>query len=179
MRSVMKSAMIHDALEATGLPGLHGVWAHEAGGGRQLLAVAIEQGYAGHVRQAGLLTSQLPAAAYMNKFVVVVDHDVDPRDLTELMWAVCTRTEPGRDIDVLRETWGSRVDPLRQPGSPAYNTRAIIDACRPFERLADFPRVAEASRELIQRVTDRWPELLGGGAAAGDLGSPRDRGRAT
>ena len=164
MRSVMKSAMIHDALESTGLPGLHGVWAHEAGGGRQLLAVAIEQGYAGHVRQAGLLTSQLPAAAYMNKFVVVVDHDVDPRDLTEVMWAVCTRTEPGRDIDLLHHTWGSRVDPLREPGSPAYNTRAVIDACRPFERLGGFPKVAEASRELIDRVTRKWPEVLGGSA---------------
>jgi UbiD family decarboxylase len=162
MRSVMKSAMIHDALEATGLPGLQGVWAHEVGGGRQLLAVSIEQRYAGHVRQAGLLTSQLPAAAYMNKFVIVVDHDVDPRNLSELMWAVCTRTEPGRDIDVLRETWGSRVDPLREPGAPAYNSRAVIDACRPFERLDGFPQVAEASRELIDRVTRRWPEVLGG-----------------
>lgn len=163
MRSVMKSAMIHDALASTGLPGLHQVWAHEAGGGRQLLAVSIEQQYAGHARQTALLTSQLPAAAYMNKFVVVVDHDVEPRDLTELMWAVCTRTEPGRDIDVLRETWGSRVDPLREPGAAAYNTRAVIDACRPFERLADFPKVAEARRELIDEVTRKWPDVLGGG----------------
>ena len=59
MRSVMKSAMIHDALVATGLPGVEGVWAHEAGGGRQLLAVAIHQQYAGHARQAG---SHLAAA---------------------------------------------------------------------------------------------------------------------
>lgn len=164
MRSVMKSAMIHDALAATGLPGLKGVWAHEVGGGRQLLAVSIEQGYAGHVRQAGLLASQLPAAAYMNKFVVVVDHDIDPRSLNDVMWAVCSRTEPGRDIDVLRATWGSRVDPLRDPGAPAYNTRAVIDACRPFERLAGFPKVAEASRELLDRVTAKWPAALGGRA---------------
>ena len=54
MRSVMKSAMIHDALVATGLPGLEGVWAHEVGGGRQLLAVAVHQQYPGHVRQTGL-----------------------------------------------------------------------------------------------------------------------------
>src|SRR5258705_10226145 len=79
MRSVMKSAMIHDALVATGLPGLQGVWAHEVGGGRQLLAVAVHQQHPGHVRQTGLLTASLPSAAYMNKFVVLVDHDVDPR----------------------------------------------------------------------------------------------------
>lgn len=160
MRSVMKSAMIHDALVTTGLAGLEGVWAHEVGGGRQLLAVSVHQRYPGHARQAGHLTAQLPAAAYMNKLVIVVDGDVDPRSLNDVMWAVCTRTEPGRDIDVLRYTWGSRVDPLREPGAPPYNTRAVIDACRPFERLAGFPRVAESSRELRDRVTAKWPDLL-------------------
>jgi UbiD family decarboxylase len=161
MRSVMKSAMIHDALVSTGLAGLEGVWAHEVGGGRQLLAVSVHQRYAGHARQAGHLTAQLPAAAYMNKLVIVVDGDVDPRSLGDVMWAVCTRTEPGRDIDVQRFTWGSRVDPLREPGAPAYNTRAVIDACRPFERLAGFPRVAETSRELRDRVLAKWPDVLG------------------
>ncbi|MGH3416998.1 MAG: UbiD family decarboxylase [Actinocrinis sp.] len=162
MRSVMKSAMIQDALVRAGLPGVEGVWAHEAGGGRQLIAVAVHQQYAGHARQAAYLTSQMPAAAYMNKFVVVVDADVDPRSLNEVMWAVCTRTDPGEDIEVMRRTWGSRVDPLREQGAPAFNTRAVIDACRPWSRLASFPRVAESSRELIDQVVQRWPEVLGG-----------------
>jgi 4-hydroxy-3-polyprenylbenzoate decarboxylase len=162
MRSVMKSAMIQDALVKTGLPGVEGVWAHEAGGGRQLIAVAVHQQYAGHARQAAYLASQLPAAAYMNKFVVVVDGDVDPRSLDEVMWAVCTRTDPGEDIEILRQTWGSRVDPLREQGAPPFNNRAVIDACRPWTRLAGFPAVAESSRELIDQVVRRWPDALGG-----------------
>ena len=161
MRSVMKSAMIQAALTRTGVPGVRGVWSHEVGGGRQLLVVAIDQRYAGHARQAALLTSQLPAAAYMNKFVIVVDGDVDPRSLNDVMWAVCTRAEPSRDIEVQRFTWGSRVDPLRPAGEPAYNSRAIVDACRPFERLADFPVVAEATPDLLDRVRAKWPDLLG------------------
>jgi UbiD family decarboxylase len=162
MRSVMKSAMIQDALVRTGLPGVEGVWAHEAGGGRQLLAVAIKQGYAGHARQAGYLAAQLPAAAYMNKFVVVVDADVDPRSLNDVVWAMCTRTDPADDIEVMRQTWGSRVDPLREQGAPPFNTRAVIDACRPWTRLESFPQVAEADRELLDRVVRRWPDVLGG-----------------
>ncbi|WP_371783540.1 UbiD family decarboxylase [Streptosporangium subroseum] len=162
MRSVMKSAMIQDALVRSGLPGVEGVWAHEAGGGRQLLAVAIHQQYAGHARQAAYLTSQLPSAAYMNKFVVVVDADIDFRSLNDVMWAVCTRADPAEDIEIMRQTWGSRVDPLRAPGLPPFNTRAVIDACRPWARLPDFPRVAEAGRDLVDRVVRRWPDLLGG-----------------
>ncbi|WP_037840747.1 UbiD family decarboxylase [Streptomyces sp. NRRL F-5126] len=162
MRSVMKSAMIQDALIRCGLPGVEGVWAHEAGGGRQLLAVAIDQRYAGHARQAGYLAAQLPAAAYMNKFVVVVDADVNPRSLSDVVWAMCTRTDPAEDIETLRKTWGSRVDPLRERDAPPFNSRAVIDACRPWSRLGSFPRVAEADPALLDQVVKRWPDVLGG-----------------
>lgn len=162
MRSVMKSAMILDALKATGVPDVKSVWAHEEGGGRQLLAVAVDQKYPGHARQVALLASQLPAAAYMNKFVIVVDKDVDTRSLSEVMWAVCTRTEPSTDIEVLHQTWGSRVDPLAESGAIPFNTRAVIDACRPFHRIAEFPPVAEASQALLDRVRAKWPDILGG-----------------
>jgi UbiD family decarboxylase len=161
MRTVMKSAIITDSLRKTGLPGLRGVWAHEAGGGRSLLIVSIEQRYPGHARQAAYLAAQLPNAAYMNRFTVVVDHDVNPRDLTEVVWAMTGRTDPSVDIEVMRRTWGSRVDPLTLPGETPFNSRAVIDACRPYERLATFPEVAESSSALVESVSRRWPEVLG------------------
>jgi UbiD family decarboxylase len=159
MRSVMKSAMATDALISAGLPGVTGVWLHEVGGGRSIIAVAIEQRYAGHSRQAGYLAAQHPVTAYMNRLVITVDSDINPRDLGEVMWAVSTRCDPQRDTDVMRYSWGSRVDPLGKPGDPAYNSRLLIDACRPFERLADFPAVAESSDEVLRRVAQRWPGL--------------------
>ncbi len=159
MRSVMKSAMATDALIGTGLGGVAGVWCHEAGGGRSIIAVAVEQRYAGHSRQAGYLAAQHPVTAYMNRLVITVDADVDPRNLDEVMWAVSTRCDPEIDVDIMRRTWGSRVDPLGQPGRPNYNSRMLIDACRPFERLGDFPAVAEADPEALAQVVRRWPEL--------------------
>lgn len=159
MRSVMKSAMATDGLIRSGLAGVAGVWCHEAGGGRLIVVVAVEQRYAGHSRQVGYLAAQHPVTAYMNRLVITVDHDVNPRDLDEVMWAVSTRCDPERDIDVMRYCWGSRVDPLAMPASPAYNSRALIDACRPFERLADFPVVAEASADVLRRAAELWPEL--------------------
>jgi UbiD family decarboxylase len=161
MRTVMKSALITDSLRRTGLPGLRGVWAHEAGGGRSLLIVSIEQRYPGHARQAGYLAAQLPNAAYMNRFTIVVDSDVNPRDLTEVVWAMTGRTDPAIDIEIMKRTWGSRVDPLTLPGEVPFNNRAVIDACRPFERLSTFPEVAESSEALIESVSRRWPEVLG------------------
>jgi len=159
MRSVMKSAMATDGLTSAGLSGVAGAWCHEAGGGRSIVVVAIEQRYAGHSRQAGYLAAQHPVTAYMNRIVIVVDADINPRNLEEVMWAVATRCDPEIDLDVMRRSWGSRVDPLGLPGQVPYNSRMLIDACRPFERLADFPAVAECSAEALEQAAARWPEL--------------------
>jgi 4-hydroxy-3-polyprenylbenzoate decarboxylase len=161
MRTVMKSAMIHDEMVATGVPGIVKAWAHEAGGGRLFVGVAIEQRYAGHARQVGHLAAQLPAAAYMNRYVVVVDADIDPADLDQLIWAVSTRTDPAEDIEIQRRTRGSKLDPMLPDGVPPHNSRAVIDACRPWERLRTFPRVAESDPAYLATVRERWGAELG------------------
>jgi UbiD family decarboxylase len=161
MRTVMKSAMIHDELVSMGVPGVRAAWAHEAGGGRLFIAVSIEQRYAGHSRQVGHLTAQTPAAAYMNRYVVVVDDDIDVTDLGEVVWAMSTRTDPAVDIDVIGRTWGSKLDPMLAPDSPPYNSRAVIDACRPYERKDTFPKVAQSDPQYLREVQAKWRDLLG------------------
>ena len=161
MRTVMKSAMIQDELIATGVPGISKAWAHEAGGGRLFVGVSIRQRYAGHSRQVAHLAAQLPAAAYMNRYVVVVDDDIDPADLDQLIWAISTRTDPAEDIEVQRRTRGSKLDPMLPEGAPLFNSRAIIDACRPWERLSTFPKVAESDPAYLAEIRARWGEVLG------------------
>ena len=160
MRTVMKSAMIEDQLVAMGVAGVKSAWAHETGGGRLFIVVSIEQRYAGHSRQVGHLTAQCPAAAYMNRYVVVVDDDIDTTDLGEVVWAMSTRTDPAVDIDVIGRTWGSKLDPMLPPDAISYNSRAVIDACRPWERLKTFPKVAEGNPEYLREIQDKWGSLL-------------------
>lgn len=160
MRTVMKSAMIQDELVSMGVPGIKKAWAHETGGGRLFIVVSIEQRYAGHSRQVGQLASQTPAAAYMNRYVVVVDDDIDAADLGEVVWAMSTRSDPVQDIDIMQRTWGSKLDPMLPPDSPPFNSRAVIDACIPFERRDTFPKVAESDPAYLQSVFDRWSSVL-------------------
>lgn len=161
MRTVMKSAMIQDELVSMGVPGVVGAWAHEAGGGRLFVAVSVRQRFAGHSRQVGYLAAQCPAAAYMNRYVVVVDDDIDPSNLDEVIWAMSTRSDPATDIEILRKSWASKLDPMLVDGAPTYNSRAVIDACRPFERLKTFPRVAESPPEYLEQVRQKWVGVLG------------------
>jgi UbiD family decarboxylase len=158
-RTVFKSASIQDALIQAGVTGLRGVWCHEAGAGRMLVNVSLRQAYCGHARQVGHLAAQLPAAAYMNRYVIVVDDDIDPRNLQQVMWAVCTRCDPATDIDIIHKAWGSPADPMNDQSGPPYNSRGILDACIPYERRDSFPRVARMSEELERDIAQRWARL--------------------
>jgi UbiD family decarboxylase len=160
MRALLKSAMIQDALIKADVRDVRGVWAHEVGGGRLLIVVSITQRFCGHARQAGFLAAQIPAAGYMSRYVIVVDDDIDPMNLEEVVWAVSTRCDPAEDIEIMRKSWGSKVDPLLTDMSAPYNSRALLDACRPFERLDSFPRVAEASPQLVRQTFAKWHDVF-------------------
>src|SRR5919202_3031535 len=161
-RSPLRAALLWDELERSGIPGIVGVWSHEAGGGRMLNVVSIKQQYPGHSKQVGTATASCHAGAYANRFVIVVDEDIDPADTNEVLWALCTRTDVVEDVDVLRRCWSTPLDPMAfAKGSAFFNNRVIIDACRPYERLKTFPDVARASAEEAERLRASWPELFG------------------
>src|SRR3984893_3787563 len=77
-RGTYRCGAVWNQLEAAGIPEVRGVWSHEAGGSRLWLTVAIKQMYGGHSKQAGLVASQCHAGAYANRWVIVVDDDIDP-----------------------------------------------------------------------------------------------------
>jgi UbiD family decarboxylase len=162
-KAVMRSALLVDALQAAGVPDVEGVWAHEIGGARMFNVVSIRQRYAGHARQAGHILSQCGVGAYMSRYSVVVDEDIDPSNLQEVMWAVATRTDPDLDIDIIKRGMGSKNDPMSiaNPYKAPFNTKAIIDACRPYDYIKEFPEVAEASKELQEKVRSKWQHVLG------------------
>jgi len=160
-KCIVKSGMIWDDVERAGLAGVQGVWVHEFGAGRLFNVIAIKQAYAGHSKQAGMLAASCQSGAYLGRFTVVVDEDVDPSDLFDVMWAMCTRCDPAIDIEIIRNMWSSPLDPVIPPGAKAFRSnRAVIDACRPFERLQDFPKVTRASPEMLARVKEKFAELL-------------------
>ena len=163
--SVLRSALVMEALTAAGVPFVQGVWQHEVGGSRMLLVVSIKQRYAGHARQAGLVASGCRPGAQVGRYVIVVDDDIDPTDLRQVMWAVATRSDPATDVDIIRQTWGSLVDPQfvtyqsHDPVAAPFNSRAIVDACIPFDHIQDFPRPARTDAQALERARMKWPWL--------------------
>ena len=160
-RSVYRSALIRNQLERLGLPGVKGVWAPEVGGSRMLLIVSIKQLYPGHATEAALLASQLRESAYASRFVIVVDDDINPYDIEDVLWAVCTRTNPAEDVDIIRKTWSSPLDPrIRKPTDDYTSSLAIIKAVKPYNWINEFPKTAVQNEEKRKEIFEKYKDLL-------------------
>src|SRR6267142_2163403 len=154
-KCVMKAGMIWDEVERAGLGGVRGVWVHEVGCARMFNVISIKQAYAGHARQAMHLAASCQSGSYLGRFVVVVDEDIDPTSLEQVLWAMCTRCDPVEDIDFIRRAWSGPLDP-RLPKGVTWNSRGLFDACRPYEMLKEFPPVVRASDELREQVAQKF-----------------------
>ena len=155
--NLIRAAYIWHYLEKAGVPDVRGVAYYQT---RMLVVVAIKQRYPGHARQAALIASQCRAAALLTRYVVVVDEDIDIWDSNELLWALCTRTDPAKDIDILRRCWSNPIDPIIPPSERGFQSRGIIDACRPYEWMSEFPKVSGASAAMKEEGGQEvWREL--------------------
>jgi len=159
--AIMRSARILDDLERIGVPGVVAAYSHPASAsGWGMVVVSIRQQYAGHSAQVLALAAQCPAAAYYTKWVIVVDEDVDPSDINDVLWALSTRCHPTDDIDFLRNTWSTSLDPSQFPAEARpYGSKALINACKPHRHLKHFPASTLLRRSTYERVASRWNEL--------------------
>jgi UbiD family decarboxylase len=152
---------VWNQLEAAGIPGIQGVWAHEAGGSRFMLTVSIKQLYGGHSKQVGMVASHCHAGAYCNRWTIVVDDDIDPTNMNDVIWAMCTRCDPRDQVDVIHGGWSSALDPMcYDTQNDKRNSRVIVDACIPFNRQKTFPTIARSSKELDTRMRAKWTHEL-------------------
>lgn len=167
--NVISSAALWSELEQH-IPEVKGVWcANEGGTGGVpgfFVVVSIKQRYPGHAKQAGLAAASCRAGAYAGRYVVVVEEDIDPANLSDVIWAISTRCDPETGIDIVRGCWDSPVDPLLDPERRKVgdftNTRAVMNACRPYHNLDSFPPVAITSAESAKRIKEKFPELFRG-----------------
>ncbi len=160
-RGTYRSGAVWNQLEAAGVPEVKGVWAHAAGGSRLWLTVAIKQQYGGHAKQAGLIASQCHAGAYANRVVVVVDDDIDPADMDQVVWAMCTRFEPreGHRGPARLLEHGARSDGLRQrrPAQRARRHRCLQAVVAPRARSRSWRARARSSTPKIRA---KWAHVL-------------------
>lgn len=165
-REYLRSALLLRNMQGAGVPGVKDAWCFAFGGNRLFTVVSIEPRYPGHARQAMHVAAMCHAGAYMGRIVVVVEDDIDVTDLQEVMWAVVTRSDPERSIDIIKRAWSGPIDPAIHPDLKGHNSRLLIDATRPWEWREKFPPAIGPDPETKRETRRKWGHLLtprGGG----------------
>jgi 4-hydroxy-3-polyprenylbenzoate decarboxylase len=113
--------------------------------------VAIDKRQAGQARR---VMEALWSGGWLSgsRFLVVVDADQDPRDLSRVYWKVLNTVEWRRDI-VIHEATGGKS------GLP-FGGRLGIDATRklPGEQAGEWPREIAMDEAIRDLVAKRWRE---------------------
>jgi 4-hydroxy-3-polyprenylbenzoate decarboxylase len=93
------------------------------------------------------------------KIIVAVDDDIEPRDINSVLWALCYRMQPHRDILVTRGKQQAR-DPSADPEAWKVMTERppsstiLINATRQW----DYPPVSLPRREFMEEARMIWEE---------------------
>jgi UbiD family decarboxylase len=151
---------VWEHLERSGVSDVTGVWGFFNG---LITVIGLRQRYAGHAKQA-LITAAGFRQGDMKTYYVTVDEDIDPTNLNEVLWAMCTRVDPATSIDIIRDAWTAdldpRVSPARREAGDLTVGRMLINACKPFTWRDQFPKSNVFSSEERNIVETRWRELL-------------------
>jgi 3-polyprenyl-4-hydroxybenzoate decarboxylase len=77
-----------------------------------------------------------------------------------VIWAMSSRCNPIDDIDVLRNTWSTWLDPTQNPPEKRpYGSKALINACKEHRYLPVFSKRTALRREMYDKVAAQWKKL--------------------
>lgn len=164
------------------VPTVQAVHLPDAGCGRFHCFISIDKKVNGESKQAALIA--LGEVDFI-KYVVVVDKDIDPFNVEEVLWAMATRVQAHEDIDIIKNVKGNMLDPSLT--DDLLTSKVIVDATIPLGRV--FPERNRVPAEAIQRTPlsvfvepvargragyDAEDRVLTGSGAKGDGGDAED-----
>ncbi|MBI2854150.1 MAG: UbiD family decarboxylase [Chloroflexi bacterium] len=141
------------------VPGVKGVWVPPEW--PRAMIVSVEQKYGGHAKQAAL--GALAQHSYNLKYIIVVDEDIDPSNINEVLFALGNRSDPA-EFDFIHDSWcnalTARLTPQQRELGDITQTVVIINACKPYYWIDKFPASIETSPEVDARVRKKFAKDL-------------------
>jgi 4-hydroxy-3-polyprenylbenzoate decarboxylase len=126
--------------------------------GYKVAILSIDKAYPGQARRAALaFWSALPQFSY-TKFVIVVDKDINVRDPRQVLWCLCSRVDPQRDVFILPDNPFDALDFATE--KRGLGGKMGIDATTKLPPETDTPwRQPLAPDPEVARLVDRrWAE---------------------
>jgi UbiD family decarboxylase len=94
-----------------------------------LAIISTRKRYGGFAKAVGMRAMTLPHGLGYCKVVIVVDENVDPFNLPQVMWALSTKVNPAQDLLNLPNLSVVELDPGSEPAG--ITNKLVIDATTP------------------------------------------------
>jgi UbiD family decarboxylase len=158
-----RAAELWNDLDKT-LPGIEGVYLLDEPLAGKIAVISVKQMYLGHAKQVALASAGHRSLAYLCKWIIIVDDDIDPSNIREVLWALCTRCEPAEDIDFERGCWGSALDtrlpPEKRERGQLDHSTAIVLACKPYHWIKEFSKDIKLTPAKLEEIESKWGKLF-------------------
>ena len=137
-------------------PEIRDFWLPPEGCSYRVAVVSIKKAYPGHARRVMMAVWSYLRQFMYTKFVIVVDDDMDARDWKDVIWAISTRVDPGRDLVTIEGTPIDYLD-FASPDS-GLGGKLGIDATDkwPPETKREWGRKLRMAEDVIDKVTRDW-----------------------
>jgi 4-hydroxybenzoate decarboxylase len=96
-----------------------------------LAIISTRKRYGGFAKAVGMRAMTTTHGLGYCKMIIVVDEDVDPFNLPQVMWALSTKVNPASDLVNIPNLSVLELDPASQP--PGITNKLIIDATTPVD----------------------------------------------
>jgi phenyl-phosphate phosphatase/carboxylase subunit beta len=150
-------ATLWQQLVAMKIPGIKAVYCPPEGSGRFLAIISLKQMYPGHTDQVLTAAVSTEMGAYGLKTVIAVDDDIDPWDISRVMYALSFRFQPNRS-QVIKRGRSTPLDPSLPIGQRDITGRLLLDATIPYD-WKEKPIPIALDPDVVKRVQARWSEL--------------------
>ena len=149
-----------------GFPGVTAIHCPAGSDPEYSAIIAIKKSYSSQALDAGRLFLSSKVGKQM-KHIIVVNDDINVFDLSQVLWAINTRMQAGRDIYITHNESGSRLDPSVPHEATGYTDKMIIDATwnttylfppRPEWDGNIYPPKVVTSPEMLDFINKRWSE---------------------
>ena len=125
----------------------------------RVAVVSMKKQYAGHAKRVMMGVWSFLRQFMYTKFVIVTDDDVNVRDWKDVIWAMTTRMDPGRDTTIIDNTPIDYLD-FASPVS-GLGSKMGFDATNkwPGETTREWGKPITMTPEIKKRVDDIWEDL--------------------
>ena len=147
-------------------PEIRDLWLPPEACSYRAMVVSIDKRYPGQARRVMMgLWSMLPQFSY-TKLIIAVDGDIEVKSWPDVIWALSTRFDAGRDLMVVDKTPIDYLD-FASPKS-GLGGKLGLDATTKIgtETDREWGRPLSMSSEVIARVDTLWNALDLGGTSA-------------